>query len=85
MPDPTRFLIDANGLSYAPGGVPVLRGVTLRAEDRRIGIVGRNGSGKTSFARVLAGLVAPDEGRVHIAGIDVLKDRRAVWRPTVYS
>ena len=77
MPDPTRFLIDANGLSYAPGGVPVLRGVTLRAEDRRIGIVGRNGSGKTSFARVLAGLVAPDEGRVHIAGIDVLKDRRA--------
>ena len=52
------FLIDLDKVSYTPEGTSVLCDVTLQASERRIGIVGRNGSGKTSLARVLAGLVA---------------------------
>ena len=70
-------LIDIDQVRYAPGGVQVLRGVTLQSDAARIGIVGRNGSGKTSFARVLSGLVAADAGQVRIAGVEVARDRRA--------
>ncbi|MCK0126841.1 energy-coupling factor ABC transporter ATP-binding protein, partial [Gelidibacter sp. F2691] len=42
-----------------------------------VGIIGRNGSGKTSFARLLSGLVKPGEGSVRIEGLDPSKDRRA--------
>lgn len=43
----------------------VLDGATLAIEESdRIGLVGRNGSGKTTFLRLLAGLQAPDSGTV---------------------
>ena len=77
MPAPLILLDD---VSYAPEGVPVLNGISLEASERRIGIVGRNGSGKTSLARVLAGLVAATSGTVRIAGVDVVKDRKAALR-----
>lgn len=70
-------LLMLEDVSYAPEGVEVLTGIALRGSERRIGIVGRNGSGKTSLARIVAGLVAPDRGRVRIAGVDVARDRRA--------
>ncbi|QFT58677.1 Biotin transport ATP-binding protein BioM [Sulfitobacter sp. THAF37] len=70
-------LIDARNITYAPDGVPVLTDVTLRSDARRIGIVGRNGSGKTSLARVLAGLIVPDSGEVRIAGAAVGTERKA--------
>ncbi|UOA33354.1 Biotin transport ATP-binding protein BioM [Sulfitobacter sp. DSM 110093] len=76
MTSPTLPLIAIDDISYTPGGVPVLRGVSLQSDAARIGIVGRNGSGKTSFARVLSGLVAADQGQVRISGIDVAHDRR---------
>ena len=71
------MLIELDDVSYAPAGRPVLSGVSLAAAEPRIGVVGRNGSGKTSLARVMAGLVAPATGRVRIAGVDVARDRRA--------
>ena len=40
------------------------------------GLVGESGSGKTTIARVIAGLTAPDSGRIVFAGSDIL-DRRA--------
>ncbi|MGB3147364.1 MAG: ABC transporter ATP-binding protein [Paracoccaceae bacterium] len=57
-------------------GKEILQRVTFAADERRIGIVGRNGSGKTTMARVMAGLVAPTSGRVTIDGVDVAHDRR---------
>lgn len=73
-------LIELKNMSFAPNGAKVLHDITLQADDRRIGIIGRNGSGKTSFARVLAGLVAPSSGDVRIAGCNVVKDRKAALR-----
>ncbi len=47
------------------GGPPVLDGATLHVERRdRIGLVGRNGEGKSTFLGILAGELAPDGGRV---------------------
>lgn len=80
MQQPPRALIDLTDVVYAPGGAPVLSGITLQSDARRIGIVGRNGSGKTSLARVISGLVAADKGRVAIDGIDVARDRKAALR-----
>lgn len=77
MPTHDTPLIDLNDVHFAPGGVEVLRGITLRAQERRIGVLGRNGSGKTSLARVMAGLVAVNRGQVRIAGVDVARDRKA--------
>ena len=80
MPTPQPLLIEMEDASYAPGEVAVLDGISFSADERRIGIVGRNGSGKTSLARVLAGLVPPTAGRVRIAGVDVGRDRKAALR-----
>jgi biotin transport system ATP-binding protein len=47
---------------------------------RRIGIIGLNGSGKTSFARMINGLTKPITGRVTVNGLDTVKDAAAVLR-----
>ncbi|MEX1662086.1 energy-coupling factor ABC transporter ATP-binding protein [Thioclava sp. 15-R06ZXC-3] len=59
---------------------PVLNQLSLDVSFRRLGIVGRNGSGKSTFARLLAGLIAPQDGLVRLNGVDVFGDRRAALR-----
>ena len=77
MTQSPKPLIHLENVSYAPDGVQVLRGVSIQATERRIGVVGRNGSGKTSLARVMSGLITPDEGEVLIDGVDAARDRKA--------
>ena len=58
-------LISASEVSIHYGTRAVLDNVTLGIEDGdRLGLVGRNGAGKTTFLRVLAGLQTPDSGAV---------------------
>ena len=58
-------LIDCQGLTLAYGGRPVLDGVDLRVErGERVGLVGRNGEGKSTLMRIIAGAVEPDQGTV---------------------
>lgn len=52
--------------------------LTLTLGERRIGIIGLNGSGKTTFARLINGLVKPSEGRVCVNGLDTAGDAKAV-------
>ena len=52
--------------------VAAVRSVSFTAADGCItGLLGANGAGKTSTLRMVAGLVLPDAGRIHVAGIDV--------------
>ncbi|MDP3969522.1 MAG: ABC transporter ATP-binding protein [Nocardioides sp.] len=61
-------------------GRTVLEDLTLRADEHRIGVVGANGSGKSTFARLLNGLVLPTAGAVRVDGLDTADDGRAVRR-----
>lgn len=48
----------------------MLADLDLTLCERRIGIIGANGSGKSSFARLLNGLVLPTTGDVTVDGLD---------------
>ncbi|MFZ5965485.1 energy-coupling factor ABC transporter ATP-binding protein [Thalassococcus sp. BH17M4-6] len=58
----------------------VLRDISLTLTERRIGIIGSNGSGKSTFARLLNGLLLPSSGQVRVDGLDTRKDGKAVRR-----
>lgn len=58
----------------------VLSGIDLTMSERRIGIVGANGSGKSSFARLLNGLLLPSRGSVTVEGLDTRREAKAVRR-----
>jgi biotin transport system ATP-binding protein len=70
--------IELRGVGYGVAGKAILSGIDLHLSEARIGIVGRNGSGKTSLLRVMAGLVVPSVGTVRVAGKDPTRDRRAM-------
>jgi ATP-binding cassette subfamily F protein uup len=58
-------LLGAQEISLAYPNRPLLEGVTLGVEaGDRIGIVGRNGDGKSTLVKILAGVLQPDSGRV---------------------
>lgn len=59
---------------------PVLRDVDVTLTEHRIGVVGVNGSGKSTFARLLNGLVHPDSGTVTVDGRDTVREGREVRR-----
>ncbi|MCL6706175.1 energy-coupling factor ABC transporter ATP-binding protein [Pseudomonas sp. R2.Fl] len=56
------------------GGHPALAPLSVSLTERRIGVIGLNGSGKTSFARLIAGLAKPSAGAVTIDGLDTVTD-----------
>ena len=59
-------LVNLESVTIAFGGPkPVLDGVSLGVDTGdRIGVVGRNGGGKSTLISILAGLTVPDSGRV---------------------
>ncbi|GAA4809014.1 ABC transporter ATP-binding protein [Nocardioides caeni] len=62
-------MIVAEGLHFSYGSSPVLQGVSLVARPGRVlGLLGPNGSGKTTALRMLHGSLAPSSGRVSLAG-----------------
>jgi ABC-2 type transport system ATP-binding protein len=44
------------------------------------GVLGPNGSGKSTLIRLIATLLVPDEGQIHVFGLDVTRDEMAVKR-----
>ena len=64
-------------VSFSRNGKRVLGPLDLSLTERRIGIVGRNGSGKSTFVRLTCGLLAPDQGEIRVNGEDIYSDRAA--------
>jgi len=59
-------------------GRTALEPLNVRLTERRIGVIGLNGSGKTTFARLINGLVKPSSGKVSVNGFDTVKESEAV-------
>lgn len=59
------MLLQASGVTKHYGATPVLEGVSIQINERdRIGLVGVNGAGKSTFLRILAGELEADQGSV---------------------
>jgi ABC-2 type transport system ATP-binding protein len=66
-------LLSAAAVTKRYPGVTALDSLTLTLEPGIIGLVGANGAGKSTFIRILLGLLAPTSGSVSVLGIDALK------------
>jgi energy-coupling factor transporter ATPase len=63
--------IDNLSYTYPAGSTPALDGLSLSVDKGEyLAVVGANGSGKSTFARCLNGLVRPPRGTISIAGLD---------------
>jgi ABC-2 type transport system ATP-binding protein len=75
--------IHIRGLWVRFGSVEAVRGIDISAYGgRATALLGRNGAGKSTTMRVLAGVIPPTEGLVVVNGVDVREDPLQVKRAT---
>jgi ABC-2 type transport system ATP-binding protein len=68
----TMALVSARALTHRyPGNILALDGLTLDVEPGIIGLVGANGAGKSTFLKILLGLLDPTSGDASVLGLDV--------------
>ena len=87
-PMPLRRELALRGVSFSYGGPtdgpPALAGVDLVIPAHRlVTITGPSGAGKSTLADLLAGLLVPDAGAVHVDGAPLGAGRRRRWRRSV--
>ena len=74
-----EFAIEIDGLRKAFGSVTALRGLTFRVPTGSVvGLLGPNGSGKTTTVSILSTALRPDSGHAAVHGLDVVADAAQV-------
>lgn len=67
--------IDVSGVTKSYGGVTALDNVSFKVESGEMfGLIGPDGSGKSSLYKILATLTAPDAGTATVCGLDTVRD-----------
>jgi len=78
-------VVDVRGLHVRFGEVEAVAGVDLQGyAGQATALLGRNGAGKSTTMRVLAGVVPPTAGQAFVAGLDVRTQALAVKRMVGY-
>jgi ABC-2 type transport system ATP-binding protein len=62
-----------------PGPVAALQGVDLDVPRGMFGLLGPNGAGKTTLMKIVAGLLEPTAGTVHLDGEDLTSHPERIW------
>ena len=79
MSTASEFVIDVTGVTKRFGDKTVVNAVDLQVRRGEIyGFLGPNGSGKTTFIRMLCGLLTPDAGTGTCLGLDVRTQQAAI-------
>ncbi|MCX7376049.1 MAG: ABC-F family ATP-binding cassette domain-containing protein [Alphaproteobacteria bacterium] len=72
FPEPAALappILTMDRVSVGYGGAPILRGLSLRVDQEdRIALLGANGNGKSTLAKLIAGKLEPDSGTMHRSG-----------------
>ncbi|MGM0578796.1 MAG: ABC transporter ATP-binding protein [Myxococcota bacterium] len=82
IPERPATTLACEGVGHRYGEVPVLDGIDLRLEPGTVTtLLGPNGAGKSTLLRILAGVLRPTAGRVHVGDRELRTlDRRAASR-----
>lgn len=62
---------------------PVIKGIDLHLQNQKTAIIGQNGSGKTTFVKLLKGLLRPDDGKITVNGEDLAQKTVAQIAKTI--
>ena len=66
-------ILEVKGITKSFGGVTALDNVSVNVEENTLlGIIGPNGSGKTTFVNIVSGFVSPDKGSVIFRGNEMI-------------
>ena len=68
---PNDAVVQLDGVTVLYGGNKALKNVSARFAPGAVGLLGPNGAGKSTMLKALLGFVKPDEGRMHVLGLDV--------------
>jgi len=80
-----RGMVEVVGLEVRFGGVEAVSGVTFAADrGESLALLGRNGAGKSTTMRVLAGVIPASGGAVTVSGYDVRRQTLDVKRHVGY-
>jgi len=78
-------VVRTQGLRKVYGALVAVHGLDLEIQRGEVfGMLGPNGSGKTTTIRMLCGLISPTEGEAQVAGIDVVHSAERVRRRIGY-
>ena len=80
-----NVVIDVRGMTKRFGDNTAVNGIDLQVREGEVyGFLGPNGSGKTTFIRMLCGLLAADAGEGTCLGFDVIRESESIKRQVGY-
>jgi ABC-type multidrug transport system ATPase subunit len=63
----------------------ILKNVTVDIDARFVAITGPNGGGKSTLAKIIAGIVKPTSGKIYYDGVDITDDVAVVYFDIYYE
>lgn len=78
------MLIIKDLVKVYPGPVAALQGVDLEIENGMFGLLGPNGAGKSTLMKIIAGLLEPTSGTVHLDDVNIVEEPKRIWKDLGY-